>query len=69
MTNARDLPVEWFTSSYSNDQGGECVRGAHCPNGSMAVSDSKDPCGPALLFPAPSWIAFVDEVNSGRLDV
>lgn len=37
---AHQLTVNWFSSSYSNDQGGNCVQGGLCDNGDMAVRDS-----------------------------
>ncbi|WP_328912993.1 MULTISPECIES: DUF397 domain-containing protein [unclassified Streptomyces] len=58
--------ADWFKSSYSNGQGGECVEGARLEGGAMAVRDSKDPHGPALVFPADSWTAFTSAVNAGR---
>ncbi|MFE7560131.1 DUF397 domain-containing protein [Kitasatospora sp. NPDC057500] len=32
----------------------------------MPVRDSKDPDGPALLFPAASWQSFVTAVRAGE---
>lgn len=62
MTKADILiDADWFKSSYSNDQGGACVEGARLADGSMAVRDSKDPHGPALLFAASAWRAFAKE--------
>lgn len=52
--------ADWFKSSYSNNSGGECVEGARLA-GYMAVRDSKNPHGPALLFPAGAWRAFTKE--------
>ncbi|MFE7415067.1 DUF397 domain-containing protein [Streptomyces laurentii] len=66
MTRADDLSVDWFSSSYSNNQGGECVQGGRCPNGDMAVRDSKDPHGPAFRFSPGAWTGFVDHVKSAR---
>jgi hypothetical protein len=57
----------WFKSSYSNDQGGNCVEGARLADGQMAVRDSKDPHGPALRFPAAAWTAFTTAVRNGEL--
>ncbi|MFC4030270.1 DUF397 domain-containing protein [Streptomyces polygonati] len=57
----------WFKSSYSNAQGGECVEGARLDGGAMAVRDSKDPQGPALVFPAAAWSAFAAAVRDGEL--
>lgn len=58
---------DWFTSSHSNDQGGNCVEGAVLADGGMAVRDSKDPHGPALVFSATAWQAFTSAVRSGEL--
>lgn len=55
----------WFTSSYSNNQGGECVEGARLAEG-MAVRDSKDPHGPALVFGVEAWTAFTAAVREGE---
>ncbi|MEU2558456.1 DUF397 domain-containing protein [Streptomyces longispororuber] len=56
---ADDLSVDWFTSSYSNDQGGECVEAGRMRDGSMAIRDSKEPHGSAFVFSAATWDAFV----------
>ncbi|MEU4964911.1 DUF397 domain-containing protein [Streptomyces smyrnaeus] len=58
----------WFKSSYSNDQGGACVEGARLAGGVMAVRDSKQPQGPAFVFGADAWSAFVESVKGGALD-
>lgn len=62
---ADDLPVNWFRSSYSNDQGGACVEGGVLPD-AMAVRDSKVPHGPAFVVPASSWTAFIGSLNAGH---
>lgn len=64
------LHAQWFTSSHSNDQGGNCVAGARLgsgPSGVMAVRDSKDPEGPVFVFGGGAWDAFVSSVKSGGL--
>ncbi|MEU2673827.1 DUF397 domain-containing protein [Streptomyces sp. NPDC007164] len=55
----------WFRSSYSNNQGGQCVEGARLNGRRMAVRDSKDPGHGVCVFPAAAWLAFVHEVKSG----
>lgn len=65
---ADDLDVEWFSSSYSNDQGGVCVQGGRMHDGNMAVRDSKDPHGPAFVFPAAAWCSFLKTIRSGKGD-
>jgi hypothetical protein len=55
----------WRKSTYSGSQGGECVEVAEgFPV--VPVRDSKDPQGPALLFSADAWSAFVADVKSNR---
>jgi hypothetical protein len=58
----------WFKSSYSNNQGGECVEGARLDGGAMAVRDSKVPEGPAFAFTRPAWTAFVSALADGEFD-
>ncbi|WP_413802220.1 DUF397 domain-containing protein [Streptomyces iranensis] len=49
----------WRKSSYSNGDGGECVEIADNLPGLVPVRDSKNPDGPAILFPAGSWATFI----------
>ncbi|GAA3670943.1 DUF397 domain-containing protein [Streptomyces iranensis] len=49
----------WRKSSYSNGDGGECVEVADNLPGLVPVRDSKNPDGPAILFPAGSWATFI----------
>jgi hypothetical protein len=60
--------AEWQKSSYSggNSGGQECVEVAGL-EAVAAVRDSKDPEGPALVFAADAWAAFVAEVKGGRI--
>ncbi|MFD4908002.1 DUF397 domain-containing protein [Kitasatospora purpeofusca] len=55
---------EWYKSTYSG-QGGNCVE-TQIRTLAMAVRDSKDPDGPALMFPADAWAAFVGAVRGGE---
>ena len=54
--------VRWLRSSYSTGAN-NCVETARPRSGPwsglLAVRDSKDPAGPALLFSTPSWAGFV----------
>ncbi|MEU9042951.1 MULTISPECIES: DUF397 domain-containing protein [unclassified Kitasatospora] len=55
----------WRKSTYSNGQGG-CVEVADGYLGVMPVRDSKDPEGPALIFPFAAWESFVAAVRTGE---
>ncbi|MGO9217342.1 MAG: DUF397 domain-containing protein [Streptosporangiaceae bacterium] len=48
----------WRTSTYSNN-GGACVEVATNLPGIVAVRDSKDPAGPALIFSTDNWQFFI----------
>ncbi|GGP99930.1 DUF397 domain-containing protein [Streptosporangium pseudovulgare] len=58
----------WRKSSRSSDNGGQCVEVAANLPGVVAVRDSKDPAGPALLFSPAGWRSFVGGVKSGEFD-
>jgi len=67
---ASDLaPKEaWRKSSYSDGTGNNCVETTDLvPAVDIAVRDSKNPAGPALLLPATAWSAFVTHVREGEL--
>ncbi|MEU3564901.1 DUF397 domain-containing protein [Kitasatospora sp. NPDC006786] len=55
--------ARWRKSTYSQ-QGGNCVEVDDAHPG--RVRDSKDPQGPALVFPAEAWVSFVAAVRSGE---
>jgi hypothetical protein len=54
----------WRKSSFSGGNGGACVEvaivpgGTEASGGAVALRDSKDPAGPALVFTADEWQAF-----------
>ncbi|MEV0260984.1 DUF397 domain-containing protein [Streptomyces sp. NPDC050617] len=55
--------VQWVKSSYSNQDGGNCVEwspSAVATYGVVAVRDSKVPHGPVLVLAPAAWAAFVD---------
>ncbi len=58
-------PVSWRKSSYSGN-GGNCVEIAPDFVDLLPVRDSKDPEGPALVFPADAWRSFVAAVQAGE---
>lgn len=58
--------ADWRKSSYSNQEGGDCVEVAHGFPGVVPVRDSKAPHGPALAFPLASWAVFIGELKAGH---
>ena len=54
--------LKWVKSSYSGDQGGECVEVAKGP-AAIRVRDSKDTARPALAASPASWSAFVADLK------
>ncbi|MFF4924374.1 DUF397 domain-containing protein [Kitasatospora xanthocidica] len=57
----------WRKSSYSGGDGAECIEVAPgFLSGVVPVRDSKDSHGPALVFRAAAWEAFVVAVRSGE---
>jgi hypothetical protein len=57
--------ANWRKSSFSNANGGACVEVARNLPGVVAVRDSKDPCGPELIFESDQWAAFIGGVKAG----
>lgn len=54
----------WFKSSYS-DPGQNCVEAARLtPADAMAIRDSKNPTGPALLLPPAAWTPFITHIRN-----
>ncbi|AGL17693.1 DUF397 domain-containing protein [Actinoplanes sp. N902-109] len=59
----------WKKSSRSNGNGGNnCVEVAILDT-AVAVRDSKNPSGPALIFNPAHWTEFVNSVQSGEFDI
>ncbi|MGG7573357.1 DUF397 domain-containing protein [Streptomyces sirii] len=69
MANDRlDLSTAvWRKSSHSNGDGGNCVEVTDDLPGIVPVRDSKDPHGPAIVFPAAAWSSFVSAVKDAAL--
>ena len=61
------MESNWRKSSYSSDQGGNCVEVAQTLAGAagvVAVRDSKDPAGPVLTVGPAGFSAFLGWVTA-----
>ncbi|GGV30419.1 DUF397 domain-containing protein [Streptomyces griseoflavus] len=50
--------LEWFKSSYSGSEGGECLEVATRP-AAVHIRDSKNPDAPHLTVTPEAWTAFL----------
>ncbi|MFD4942194.1 DUF397 domain-containing protein [Streptomyces sp. NPDC058239] len=50
--------LNWFKSSYSGENSGNCVEVATCPH-TVHVRDSKDLTVPALALSPAAWADFL----------
>jgi hypothetical protein len=55
----------WRKSSYSSGNGGACVEVASLP-GAVALRDSKNPDGPALVVEPGAFAAFIAGIRAGE---
>lgn len=62
--NCVEVAYLWRKSSYSGTNGGGCVEVATGQPGIVAVRDSKNPTGPALILSADQWACFVARIRS-----
>jgi hypothetical protein len=61
--------AQWRKSSYSTGSNGGCVEIAANIPGIIAIRDSKNPAGGALVVRAAVFGSFLAEVTDGRYDV
>ncbi len=61
-------PLAWQKGSHSNPSG-NCVEMARLPGGSgIAVRNSRDPDGPALVYTMAEMTAFLASARDGEFD-
>ncbi|MGH8934325.1 MAG: DUF397 domain-containing protein [Egibacteraceae bacterium] len=59
--------VVWRKSRHSNPSG-NCVEVGELPHGRVAVRNSRDPAGPALIYTRAELAAFIHGVKTGDFD-
>nr|WP_244204130.1 DUF397 domain-containing protein [Streptomyces africanus] len=52
--------MQWRKSTYSGDQGGQCLEVAHIPEAAVAIRDSKNPAGPILTLDPAAFTTFIN---------
>jgi uncharacterized protein DUF397 len=55
------MESSWRKSSYSGDNGGECIEVATA--GTVMVRDTADLSGPVLTFTADAWRTFTTTIR------
>ncbi|MER6108319.1 DUF397 domain-containing protein [Streptomyces hirsutus] len=66
MNTEQSTQLNWFKSSYSGDEGGECVEVAADAT-AIHVRDSKERGGPRLAFARSAWSGFVADLGRDRI--
>lgn len=61
------LAAHWIKSSHSNAEG-NCVEVASLGEGGIAVRNSRDPEGPALVYTPAEVAAFLAGAKDGEFD-
>ncbi|WP_255953634.1 DUF397 domain-containing protein [Streptomyces odontomachi] len=56
----------WRKSSYSGSDGGDCLEVRDDHPTAVPVRDSKNPNGPAVVFPSAGWSSFVTALKRGE---
>ncbi|MFI8234746.1 DUF397 domain-containing protein [Streptomyces sp. NPDC085900] len=64
---ASSLDVRWLKSRHSNAEG-NCVEVAALAEGGVAMRNSRDPHGPALIYTPAELAAFLAGVRDGEFD-
>lgn len=67
MSSAQLRQVRWQKSRYSNSQG-SCVEMALLPGGDIAVRNSRDPNGQALIYTQAEIHALLQGAKNGDFD-
>ena len=67
-TNVDLTGAAWFKSSRSGPNCDNCVEVAFV-SGAVAVRDSKNPGGAALVFTPDEWSAFVGGAKDGEFEL
>ncbi|CDR03281.1 MULTISPECIES: DUF397 domain-containing protein [Streptomyces] len=65
---ASDLGSEGWHKPWSGGNGGNCVEAMKLDDGRVAIRQSTDPDGPALIYTHSEIIAFIQGAKAGEAD-
>ncbi|MEU1126544.1 DUF397 domain-containing protein [Streptomyces sp. NPDC005899] len=65
---AADLGTEGWYKPWSGGNGGNCVEAMKLADGRVAVRQSADPDGPALIYSHGEIAAFIQGAKAGQAD-
>ncbi|KAK1177562.1 MULTISPECIES: DUF397 domain-containing protein [Streptomyces] len=65
---AADLGTEGWHKPWSGGNGGNCVEARKLDDGRVALRQSTDPEGPALIYTRSEIIAFIQGAKAGKAD-
>ncbi|MFM9442599.1 DUF397 domain-containing protein [Streptomyces acidiscabies] len=65
---AADLGAEGWRKPWSGSNNGNCLEVKQLGKGKIALRQSTDPLGPALIFPSPAMSQFITAAKSGMAD-
>lgn len=65
---AGQLPGPHWRKSRVSNPSGSCVEVAELPGDAIAVRNSRDPVGPALVYTRAEIAAFLQGVKNGEFD-
>jgi hypothetical protein len=66
--SATELGTEGWEKPWSGPNGGSCVEAKKLPDGRVALRQSTDPDGPALIYTRAEMVAFLDGARTGKAD-
>ncbi|MGO4629815.1 DUF397 domain-containing protein [Streptomyces sp. 2RAF24] len=61
-----EVAFTWTKSSYSSEQGGDCIEVATCPH-AIHIRDSKDTARPAFTVSPAAWSAFLQAADEAHV--
>ncbi|MFI0774372.1 DUF397 domain-containing protein [Streptomyces sp. NPDC021212] len=65
---ARDLGSEGWHKPWSGGNGGSCVEAMRLKDGRVALRQSTDPDGPALIYTSLEMKSFIQGAKAGEAD-